>query len=139
MRRQTWQLRFQPQATEPAGEPPTFEVKSGPGTVVLLEGDTEPPLPTEASYHTRVTMLDETMLLEEGTVTVDGGSLRLSTIGTGIIEPAPIAGHLRGAVIWRIEGTGRYAGAHGILSSVFTTEPATGIAVENQVAQLFLP
>ena len=63
------------------------------------------------------------MLHEEGTLTMEGGSLRLSTIGTGIIEPAPIAGHLRGAVIWRIEGTGRYAGAHGILSSVFTTSP----------------
>ncbi|NMI00129.1 hypothetical protein [Pseudonocardia acidicola] len=138
MRRQTWQLRFEPQATAPTGEPPTFEVKSGPGTVVLLEGDGSG-LPTEASYVTRVTMLDATALLEEGTMTLDGGTLRLSTIGTGIMEPAPVEGLLRGAVIWRVEGAGRFSGATGILASVFSTDPAKGTAVENQVAQLFLP
>ena len=39
MRRQTWQLRFSPEAAPPTGEPPTFEVKSGPGSVSLLDGD----------------------------------------------------------------------------------------------------
>jgi hypothetical protein len=138
MRRQTWQLRFEPQAAPPAGEPPTFEVKSGPGTVTLLEGDNTG-VPTEASYVTRVTMLDDTALVEEGTMTLDGGSLQLSTIGTGILEPAPVAGAIRGAVIWRIEGTGRFAGTTGILSSVFGPDPTDGTVVENQVAQLFLP
>lgn len=138
MRRQTWQLRFEPQAAPPAGRPPTFEVKSGPGTVVLLDGDASG-IPTEASYVTRVTMLDGTALVEEGTMTLDGGSLLLSTIGTGILEPAPQAGAIRGAVIWRIEGTGRFAGTTGILSSVFGGDPTDGTVVENQVAQLLLP
>lgn len=136
MRHQTWQLRFQPQAADPAGEPPTFEVKSGPGSVTLLAGD-DTDVPTEASYVTRVTMLDETALHEEGTLTLDGGTLELSTIGTGVLEPGPTQDSIRGAVIWRLTGTGRFAGATGILSSVFGTD-ADGTIVENQIAQVHL-
>jgi hypothetical protein len=140
MRRQTWQLRFQPKAAPPAGEPPTFEVRSGPGTVVLLEGEGEGfGVPSEASYVTTVTMLDETALLEQGTMTLDGGTLELSTIGTGLLEPGPHEGSQRGAVIWRLEGTGRFAGAAGILSSVFGGHPDEGTVVENQIAHLYLP
>ena len=54
-RRQTLLLRFEPQATPPAGDPPSFDVKSGPGTVTLLEGD-DAGVPTEASCETHVTM-----------------------------------------------------------------------------------
>jgi hypothetical protein len=138
MRRQTWQLRFQPQAAPPAGEPPTFEVKSGPGTVALLDGDGSG-VPSEASYVTTVTMLDETALVERGTLSLDGGTLELSTIGTGLLEPGPQEGSVRGAVIWRLEGTGRFAGAVGILSSVFGGHPEDGTVVENQVAHLYFP
>jgi len=98
MRRQTLLLRFEPQATPPAGDPPSFDVKSGPGTVTLLEGDDDG-VPTEASYETHVTMTGETTFLEDGGMTVDGGGLRLETVGTGTIEPSPEEGTLRGAVV----------------------------------------
>jgi hypothetical protein len=39
MRRQVLLMSFQPQATPPEGNPPAFDVKSGPGTVTLLDGD----------------------------------------------------------------------------------------------------
>lgn len=39
MRHQTLLIRFEPQATPPEGEPPSFNVKSGPGTITLLDGD----------------------------------------------------------------------------------------------------
>jgi hypothetical protein len=139
MRRQIWQLRFRPEAAPPSGEPPTFEVKSGPGTVVLVEGNEEIAVPDAASYVTTVTMLDETALLERGTLTLDGGTLELSTIGTGLLEPGPDEGSLRGAVIWRLEGTGNWAGVTGILSSVFGGHPEQGTLVEDQVAQLYYP
>ena len=138
MRRQTWQLRFQPEAAPPAGEPPTFEVKSGPGTVVVLDGDGSR-VPGEASYVTTVTMLDETALLEQGTLTLDGGGFELSTIGTGLLEPGPTEGSLRGAVLWRLAGTGRFEGVEGVLSSVFGGHPEQGTVVENQVAHLYFP
>jgi hypothetical protein len=138
MRRQTLLLRFEPQATPPAGDPPSFEVKSGPGTVTLLEGDDDG-VPTEASYETRVTMTGEATFLEDGEITVDGGGLRLETAGTGTIEPSAEEGTMRGAVIWRVTGTGRLSGATGLLTSNFAFQPATGAAVEHQVLRLFLP
>ena len=140
MRRQIWQLKFRPEAAPPAGEPPTFEVKSGPGTIALLDGDDNGAgIPSAASYVTTVTMVGETSLLEEGTITVDGGTFELTTIGTGLLEPGPQEGSLRGAVIWRLEGTGRFAGATGILSTVFGGHPDDGTLVENQIAHLYLP
>jgi hypothetical protein len=138
MRRQTLLLRFDPQATPPAGEPPSFDVKSGPGTVTLLEGD-DTGVPTEASYETHVTMTGETTFLEDGEVTLDGGGLRLRTVGSGTIEPSAEEGTMRGAVTWQVEGTGRLSGASGLLSSNFEFQPATGAAIEHQVLRLFLP
>jgi hypothetical protein len=55
---QTLLLAFRPQGTPPAGDPPSFEVKAGPGTVTLLEGD-DRDVPTSASYETRVTFTGE--------------------------------------------------------------------------------
>ena len=138
MRRQTLLLRFEPQATPPAGEPPSSDVKSGPGTVTLLEGD-DTGVPTEASYETHVTMTGETTFLEDGKVTLDGGGLRLRTVGSGTIEPSAEEATMRGAVIWQVEGTGRLRGATGLLSSNFEFQPATGAAIEHQVLRLFLP
>jgi hypothetical protein len=138
MRRQTLLLRFEPHATPPAGEPPSFDVTSGPGTVTLLEGD-DTGVPTEASYETHVTMTGETTFLEDGEVTLDGGGLRLRTVGSGTIEPSAEEGTMRGAVTWQVEGTGRLSGATGLLSSNFEFQPATGAAIEHQVLRLFLP
>jgi hypothetical protein len=138
VRRQTILLRFEPQATPPEGDPPSFDVKSGPGTVTLLDGD-DAGVPTEASYETHVTMTGETTFLEEGEIAVDGGALRLRTVGTGVIEPSPEEGTLRGAVSWAVEGTGRLSGATGLVSSNFEFQPERGAAAEHQVVRLFLP
>src|SRR4051794_40095325 len=79
MRRLTLLIRFEPQATAPSGDPPGFDVKSGPGTVTLVEGD-DSDLPAAASYETHVTMADGIHFLEEGEMTLDGGGLQISTV-----------------------------------------------------------
>jgi hypothetical protein len=138
MRRQILLVRFEPQATPPAGDPPAFDVKSGPGTITLLGGD-EHGVPTEASYETHVAMTGQTTFVEEGELSFDGGSLRLTTVGAGVIEPSAEDGTLRGAVTWAAEGTGRLSGATGLVSSNFEFRPEQGTALEHQVVRLFLP
>jgi hypothetical protein len=137
MRRQVLLVSFQPQATSPEGNPPAFDVKSGPGTVTLLDGDDQG-VPTEASYETHVTMTGETTFLEDGVITVDGGELRISTVGTGVIEPSSEEGTLRGSVIWDAVGAGRLEGATGLVTSNFEFRPEQGTASEHQVLRLFL-
>jgi hypothetical protein len=136
--RQTLLLTFQPQATPPQGDPPSFDVKSGPGTVTLLEGD-EARVPTQASYETHVTLSGETSFVEEGQVTFDSGGLRLTTVGEGLIEPSAEEGTLQGAVLWRAEGTGGLSGTTGLVTSSFLFQPEQGTATEHQVVRLFLP
>ena len=138
MRRQTILLRFEPQATPPQGDPPSFDVKSGPGTVTLLDGE-DAGVPTEASYETHVTMTGQTTFLEDGEIVFDGGGLRLRTVGTGVIEPSAEEGTMRGSVTWEVEGTGRLSGATGLVSSNFEFQPERGSAAEHQVVRLFLP
>ena len=122
MRRQTLLIRYEPQATPPAGDPPSFDVTSGPGTVTLLEGD-DTGVPTEASYQTHVTMTGETTFLEDGELAVDGGSLRLETVGSGTIEPSAEEGTLRGSVIWKVEGTGRLTARRGCSRPTSSSSP----------------
>ena len=138
MRRQILLVSFQPQATSPTGDPPAFDVKSGPGTVTLLGGD-EQGVPAEISYETRVTMTGETTFTEDGTITVDGGGLQVSTVGSGVIEPSAEEGTLRGSVIWDVVGSGRWSGATGLLTSNFELRPEQETATEHQVLRLFLP
>jgi hypothetical protein len=138
MRQQTLLLRFEPQATPPAGDPPSFDIKSGAGTVTLLEGDLSG-VPTKASYETHVTLTGETSFLEEGAMALDYGTLTLSTVGAGLLEPSGEEGLSRGAVTFRVTGTGSLDGAAGLVSSNFVFETATGTAVEHQVVRLFLP
>ncbi len=113
---QTLLMAFRPQGTPPAGDPPSFEVKAGSGTVTLLEGD-DRDVPASASYETRVTFTGEATFVEEGNIAFDGGGLRVSSVGSGAIEPSAEEGTLRGAVIWRVEGTGGWSGVTGLLAS----------------------
>jgi len=138
MRRQVLLLRFEPQSTPPAGDPPSFDVRSGPGTVTLLEGDTTG-VPTEASYETHVTVTGATSFVENGEMAFDYGTLRLTTVGAGVLEPSAEDGTLRGAVTFQVEGTGRLSGATGLLSSNFEFRPEAGTTVEHQLVRLFLP
>jgi hypothetical protein len=138
VRRQVLLLSFEPEPTPPTGDPPAFDVKSGPGTVTLLDGD-ERAVPTEVSYETHVTMTGETTFVEDGTITVDGSVLEVHTAGAGVLEPSSEEGTLRGSVIWTVVGSGRLRGATGLLSSNFEVRPEQGDAREHQVLRLFLP
>lgn len=138
MRRQTLLLRFTPQSTAPAGDPPSFDIKSGPGTVTLLEGDTAG-VPTEVSYETHVTLTGATSFVENGEMTLDYGTLRLSTVGAGVLEPSSEEGTLLGAVTFQVEGSGRLSSVTGLLTSNFEFQPAAGTTKEHQVIRLFLP
>ena len=138
MRRQTLLLRFELQATPPAGDPPNFDVKSGAGTVTLLEGDPFG-VPTGASYETHVTLTGPTSFVEEGEMALDYGTLRLSTVGAGILEPSGEEGISKGAVTFEVVGAGQLSRVSGLLSSNFEFRTDTGTAVEHQVLRLFLP
>jgi hypothetical protein len=143
MRRLTLLLRFQPQATPPAGDPPALDVTSGPGTVTVLDGDDEngtgDGAPTEASYVTHVTMTGEETFEETGEIFFDGGSLRVSTAVPGIMRAVEAAGTVLGSVIWQVEGTGRFDGATGLVTSSFAIQMDGSGIVEEQVARLLLP
>jgi len=84
-------------------------------------------------------MADGIHFLEEGEITIDGGGLQISTAGSGVLEPSAETGTLRGAVIWQVEGTGRWSGTSGLLSSNFELQPERATSVEHQVVRLFLP
>lgn len=71
MRRQTLLLRFEPRTGPPEGDPPSFDVTSGPGTLTLLEGDGSD-LPVEVSYTSRVVMTDNWSFVEEGEMVFNG-------------------------------------------------------------------
>lgn len=137
MRRLTLLLRFDPQATPPVGEPPSFDVKSGPGTITVLDGD-DSWVPEEASYETHVAITGETTFVEDGEIAFDGATLRVRTVGSGVIEPSSEEGTMQGSVIWQVEGAGRLSGATGLVTSNFAFQPETGSAVEHQVVRLFL-
>lgn len=137
MRRQTLLVSYQPQGTEPSGDPPAFDVTSGPGKVTVLEGAESASV--EVSYRTRVTMTDQTHFREEGEIVLDGGTLRCSTAVPGVMEPADEDDTLRGAVLWQVEGTGGLSGTRGLVASTFETHTGSGAAVEHQVLRLYLP
>lgn len=138
MPRQVLLLRFEPQASPPSGEPPTFDVKSGPGTVTVLD-DGGYGTPSDVSYETHVAMTGESSFVEDGEIVLDGETLRLSTVGAGVLEPSAEEGTLRGAVLWTVEGDGALSGATGLVTSNFEFAPERGTAVEHQVVRLFLP
>jgi hypothetical protein len=95
--------------------------------------------PTAVSYRSRVRLTGETTLVEEGTMTLDGGELRFATLGEGLMEASPQDGFLRGAVLWRVEGFGRLSGVTGLASSSFVHDVSAGAGVEHQILALFLP
>jgi hypothetical protein len=138
MRPLTLLLRFQPQATPPSGDPPTFDVTSGPGTVTVLDGDGDG-APTEASYVTHVTMTGEETFEETGEITFDGGTLRASTAVPGIMRAVEAGGTVLGSVTWQVEGTGRFDGATGLVSSSFAFQMDGSGIVEEQVVRILQP
>jgi hypothetical protein len=138
MKRQVLLVDFEPRSTPPQGTPPSFEVRSGIGTVTVLEGDADN-VPENLTYTTRVTVTGETTFDEDGEITFDGGGFSLTTLGSGLLEPSAEEGIARGAVNWRVEGTGGWSGVTGLLSSNFEVDTATGNGREHQILRLFVP
>jgi hypothetical protein len=138
MRRQVLLMKFELQATPPTGNPPSFDITSGPATVTLLEGDPAE-LPTDATYQTHVTLTGDTSFVEEGEMALGYGTLQMSTVGSGVLEPTGEEGSSRGAVTFRVTGTGQLNGVAGLLSSNFEFQTDSGTAVEHQLLRLYLP
>jgi hypothetical protein len=129
---------FADRATPPEGDPPTLTVHGESTRITALEGDA----PARAEFDTRVTMTGETAFDEEGTMTFANGgdSITFSTLGEGYLGPSPEEGVLQGSVIWRVEeGTGRFAGATGLITSNFLMNAESGEVAEKQVIALFIP
>jgi hypothetical protein len=106
--------------------------------VTLLSGDPQD-VPAEISYKTHVTLTGESTFTEDGTITVDGGALEVSTVGTGAIRPTPEEGTMNGAVVWEVAGSGGLSGVTGLATANFEFQPAQGTSYEYQVLRLFLP
>ncbi|MGW4486583.1 hypothetical protein ACWEOE_22385 [Amycolatopsis sp. NPDC004368] len=138
MQRQVLLIDFGAIGGAPAGTPPSFDVKSGPGTITVLEGSADA-APTSASYETHVVLTGDTSLREDGVVTFDRGGLRLSCVADGVSEPSAEEGTARGAIVWRAEGFGDWAGVTGLVTANFEIEMSTGRGRDRHVYRLFLP
>ncbi len=56
-----------------------------------------------------------------------------------VVVPSDVPGVRRGAVMWKVTGgDGRFAGAHGIITSNFAVSP-DGEVVDNHYARIYLP
>ena len=91
-----------------------------------------------ASFTSNVQMLEDGEFTEDGTIDFgEAGTLDFSTIGTGWMGPSAQDGLTHGGISWKIDGgTGRLAGATGIITSNFTVSGA-GEVVDNQWGVLF--
>jgi hypothetical protein len=78
--------------------------------------------------------------VEDGTIVYgSAGAVTFVTVGKGHVGPSPVAGQVRGAVIWTVTGgDGRFAGARGLITSNFTVD-AGGQVVDNHFARLYVP
>jgi hypothetical protein len=94
----------------------------------------------EAVLESRVERFADGSFVEDGTITYGpAGSITFETIGRGWVGPAPTPGSVVGGIVWRITGgTGRLAGATGLITSNFTVSPA-GEVVDDQFARVYLP
>lgn len=136
MRTLTLQLEFEPKATEPAGEPPSFTVSSGDGVVTVLAGDAADAA-GPAHYETSVQVTGETSFDESGTMVLGGRTFALTTVGEGNLVPSPIEPWLQGTVVWRLSESG--GDATGTVSSNFLADLGAGLGNERQLVRLFLP
>lgn len=100
----------------------------------------EPSGGDKALFESEVEIVGEGQFVESGTITYGhAGKVRFTTVGRGILGPAPQAGVQRGAVIWQIvEGDGRFRGAQGLITSNFTVGQS-GEVQDNHFVRLFLP
>ena len=93
-----------------------------------------------ATLESRVERFDDGTFVEDGTITYgSAGTITFDTIGRGWVVSAPDGRGVLGGVVWRIrEGTGRFAGAQGVITSNFTVTPA-GEVTDNHFVRSYLP
>jgi len=107
--------------------------KSVKSTYKAIEGGS-------ASAETVLTLTGDGVFLESGTIKFGDGStwLKFDTVGQGTLGAAAAKDYSAGCAVWRIvEGGGQFAGATGRVTGNFIVTPK-GIAVDNQVAVIFL-
>jgi hypothetical protein len=100
----------------------------------------EPVVGEEAVLESRVERAPDGSFVEDGTITYGGaGSVTFDTVGRGHVGPAPDGRGSHGVVMWRITGgSGRFAGAQGLITSNFTVTP-DGEVTDDHIARLYLP
>ena len=78
--------------------------------------------------------------VEDGTITYGrAGSISFDTVGRGHVGPAADGRGSHGVVMWRVTGgDGRFAGAHGLITSNFTVSP-DGEVTDDHFTRLYLP
>jgi len=109
-------------------------------TAAAVEGDVERLTGDEAVLEAEVSIVDESTFTETGTIRYgQAGGITFATLGKGVVVPSDVPGVRRGAVMWKVTGgDGRFAGAHGIITSNFAVSP-DGEVVDNHYARIYLP
>jgi len=109
-------------------------------TAAGVESRVEQRTGDEAVLEAEVTIVDEGTFTETGTIRYGrAGGITFATLGQGVVLPGDTPGVRRGAVMWKVTGgDGRFAGAHGIVTSNFAVSPE-GEVVDNHYARIFLP
>ncbi len=104
--------------------PCLIATSSDPGEFQGAIRTTEGP---RSTFESTVTFLDETTFNEEGIITLGAAadSIRFSTVGRGYLGGSVDPKVKHGSVAWKIDsGTGRFAGASGLITSNFLVTAA---------------
>jgi hypothetical protein len=104
-----------------------------------VETNVEPLAGDAAVLESRVERFPDGSFVENGTITYGrAGAITFATIGRGIVGPSPVAGWIRGAVLWDVTGgDGRFAGAHGLITSSFAVSP-DGDVIDHHIARIYI-
>jgi hypothetical protein len=100
----------------------------------------EPVAGESAALESRVERFPDGTFVEDGTIIYGGaGSISFDTVGRGHVGPAADGRGSHGVVMWRVTGgSGRFAGAQGLITSNFTVTPG-GQVTDNHFTRLYLP
>jgi hypothetical protein len=111
----------------------------GPGLAdVELVGAGQTPLGTVIRLASQLSFADQRTFREEGRIELgDGGSLRITTLGSGDLADSPASGVRHGTAVLEAEGLGALEGAHGRITSNFVVS-SDGEVVDDQVVVLFI-
>jgi hypothetical protein len=101
-----------------------------------VEASVEPLAGDTAVLDSRVERFPDGSFVEDGTITYGrAGAISFVTVGRGHVGPSPVAGWVRGAVIWEVTGgDGRFADARGLVTSSFSVSP-DGDVIDHHVAR----